>query len=156
MSVKNFSKVQYVKSVDTGELIRCGGFQVADIGEFGYIRVLIYIHGMLGGTEIMRTRVYLDNLHTKLLYTSDWTVPLSTATPGSWYGWISTEYSGENINPNITYYLEVEFSNYTRNTETFYIGVVRDFPYPIYKITPTPLKFYQHPLAMQIFPWIKR
>lgn len=156
MSLLNFSEVQYVKSIDTGELVRCGGFQVNDNSELAYVRSFIYVQGTLGGNERIRTRVYSDSLHTKLLYTSDWSDKLSTAFTGNWLGFIRTDYNAENFNPYSTYYLEIELSNYTRNGEVFYIGACRDFPYPIYKITPTPLKFYQHPQATQIFHWIER
>lgn len=151
MSVFNFSETQYVKSVDTGELVRCGGFQVNENAELGYVRSLLYIKGALTGTEKIRTKFYLDANHTMLLYTSDWSPFLISEIPGNWFGWVTTSYNNENLNPNITYYIEVEFTGYTRNAESFYIGVCRDFPYPIYKITPTPQWFYEHPLATQIF-----
>lgn len=156
MSIKNFSNVQFVKSVDTGEEVRCGRFQLQSSGELGAVRNLVYVQGTLAGTERMRTKFYSDANHTKLLYTSDWSPYLTSALTGDWIGFLKTEYNKENINASLSYYIGVEFDGYTRNGETFYIGVCRDFPYPIYKITPTPLWFYQHPLATQVFAWIER
>jgi len=158
MSLYNFSNVQYVKSIDTGELIRCGSFKVSQNAELAYVRPLIYVQGILGGNERLRARFYSDENHSasKLLFTSKWTPKLSTAFSEWWLGFIAIEFGGENLNPNIPYYVEIELDGYTRNGEVFYIGVCRDFPYPIYKITPTPQRFYQHPQALQIFNRIER
>lgn len=151
MSTKNFSKVNFIKSIDTGEEVRCGGFKLKNHGELDHIRPLIYIQGLLSGTERLRAKLYEDSNHTKLLATSQWTIPLVNATLGNWRGLIRIDFNKENINKNITYYIGLELTGYTRNGESFYIGVARDWPYPIYKITPTPQWFYQHPLAVEIF-----
>jgi hypothetical protein len=156
MSILNFSREEYVKSIDTGELIRCGSFRVNQASELAAIRSFIYIRGTLGGNERMRAKFFLDDACTILQYTSAWTAKISSAVSGDWLGWIRIDFNNENLNPNITYYLAVELDGYTRDTEVFYIGLCRDFPYPIYKITPAPSRFYRHPQATQIFVRITR
>lgn len=160
MSVKDFAKVQFIKSIDTGEEIKKGGFRINQDGEWGVMGHIIYIHGDLAGNEKIRTKLYSDPDHLNHLYTSEWTnVSEAQKLFGSdgWFGYIRNEFvNGENINGTLWYYAGVELTNYTRNAETFYIGLARDFPFPIYKITPTPLHFYEHPLAAQIWMWINR
>lgn len=155
MSILNFSNVKYIKSIDTGELIRCGGFKIGQKGEIGNLYTSFYVHGTPAGTERFRTKLYLDPSHKVHYCTSEWS-NLSDATTGNWFGLIRSDYNGENINPNITYYVEVEFDSYTRVGETFWIGVARDFPDPIYTMSPAPTKFFQYPMATQIFIWINR
>lgn len=148
MSLKDFAKVQYVKTIDTSEVIKIGSFKDISNGELAHIRLLFYIKGLLSGTEKFRTKVYSDAGFTQLLYTSSWS-DFSTASVGNWLGWIRSDFARENINKNLTYYVSCELTGYTRNADTFYIGVARDWPWPIYDNSEN--LFYNHPYAMQLF-----
>lgn len=159
MSGGDFAATQFIKSFDTNEQIKKGGFKINQDGEWGYMGHVIYIHGGLAGTEKIRTKLYSDDTHSNLLYTSDWTdISETQKLSGSdgWFGYIRNKFNDENLNGALWYYAGVELTDYTRNAETFYIGLTRDFPFPIYKITPTPAYFYEHPLATQIFLWVNR
>lgn len=160
MSFYDFSAEQYVKTIDTGESIRMGNFQVASALELAHIRVLLFIHGVtsLSGSEQIRLKIYSNQYYysSTLLYMSSWANINDITNLGSvdWIGWITIDFARENINKNFVYYVEAEFQNYTRNSETFYLGLSHDFPWPIYDNSED--LFYDHPLAMAIFGYKER
>ena len=160
MSFTDFAETQYIKSIDTSETPRMGSFKVATSGELKYMRVKLYVNGTLGGSEQIRLNICGDAACTSALITSDWSDISDivdedgVATTGNWLGWVRIDFSRENINKNITYYVSAEFNNYTRNAETFWLGLSYDFPYSIYDNSES--LFYNHPLAMEIFTYIER
>lgn len=160
MAFADFAETQYVKTVDTGETPRLGAFSTAENGELKYMRVKLYIKGTLSGSEQIRLKIYGDSSFSSLLYTSSWssisnvTDENGAAVTGDWIGVIRTDFNNENINQNMTYYLEAEFANYTRNSDSFYIGLLYDFPFPVFDNN-EPL-FYNHPLAFEIFMMTER
>lgn len=160
MAYKDFSETIYIKTVDTSENVKVGGLKLDTSGELGHIRVLMYIAGILAGSEQIRINICSDAACTKTIYTSDWsdiadiTDENGATTTGNWLGWIRTDFNKENLNSAITYYAQVELQNYTRNADTFYIGLAYDFPLPIYDNSED--FFLDHPIAMQIFTWTVR
>lgn len=160
MAFKDFADVQYIKTVDTGESPRLGSLTAASNGELAHIRVKLYINGTLNGSEQIRLKVYSDSAFQSLLYTSKWSNinqvidENGNAVTGDWIGWIRIDFNRENVNNKFPYYIEAEFANYTRNFDTFYLGLAHDFPFPIYD-NGEPL-FYNHPLAMELFTYIER
>lgn len=156
MSFLNFANIQYFKTFDSAEEVRMGTFQVDNNCELKYIRVLFLMYAVAsrGGTERIRTKVYSDIEHTTVLYTSDWvSVNLTNisnlADSHSWLGWLRTDFSKQNMNKNIPYYLSCQIDNYTRNADAFYCGLSYDFPHPIYDNGETSFRY--HPLAACIF-----
>lgn len=160
MAFKDFASVQYVKTVDTSESPRMGSFSLASSGELGHIRTVLYINGTMSGTEQFRIRVCGDSACSSALATSDWmdladiTDENGNIATGDWVGFVTADFNRENLNKDITYYTAIDFNNYTRNTETFYIGVCHDFPYPIADNSED--LFYNHPLVMAIFTHTER
>jgi hypothetical protein len=157
MSVQDFAKTQFIKSFNTGEQVKKGGFRINQDGEWGVLGHIIYIHGTLSGSERIRSKIYSDVDHQNLLYTSDWTnISETQKISGSagWFGYIRNDLNGK-IN-GVLYTMWVWNLITTPERNTFYIGLTRDFPFPIYKITPTPAYFYEHPLATQIWIWVYR
>ena len=153
MAFKDFAETQYIKTIDTSESISFGSFSVVNSMELAHIRSALMITGVsnLSGNEQVRLKIYTDPAFTSLLYTSDY-ANLSDITDigtTNWFGWIRIDFNRENINANLTYYVQLETLNYTRNAETFWIGFSHDFPFPVYDNAQT--LYYKHPLAMQLF-----
>lgn len=150
MAFLDFAKDQYIKTMDTGELIRMGSFKVAKSMEIKYARVTIFIDGQLQANEQIRINVYSDPTTTSLMYSSSWR-SLSDITNVSerWLGWLRLDFDRQNWNKNYTYYLAIEAQNYTAILGTYTIGFAYDFPFPIYDNSQS--LFYNHPLQCQLF-----
>ena len=150
MSFLQFPDKKYVKTIDTSEIVRLGSINIVDNIELQYIRPSIFIYGALGGIEQIRVNLYGDENHLNKIFSSSWRnlseISMST---NYWLGWIRCDFARQNINKNITYYLSVELNNYTRNGETFWIGLNRDYPTPTYDNSED--LWDGHPLAFQIF-----
>lgn len=140
MSFQQFAGTQTCKSCDTSEIIQMGGCKPRVNLELVYIRasILIYKQANLAGSEQFRTKVYSDSGYTSLLYTSSWMSINSTSISGlasthSWIGIMRSDFSSRpQMSAQLYYYIGLEFQNYTRNANTFWIGTCRDFPYPTY------------------------
>lgn len=139
MAFKQFSAVQYIKVFDTGEEVKAGSFlQTQNNAEIQYMRVGIYVNGNLSGNEQIRVNMYSNPGANRLLFRSSWS-DISNCEDengnkitGDWIGLIRCDFARQNINKNINYYPSVELNNYTRNADTFYIGLTRDYPFPRY------------------------
>jgi hypothetical protein len=150
MSFLQFSETQYIKTFDTGEIIRMGSFtDTIKDGEFGHIRVLLYVNGTLAGTEKIRINVYSDYGFQNKIFSSDW----SDVPYNDWIGYIRCDFDRQNINKNNTYYLGAELDGYSRSG-TNYIGLSYDFPYPIYDNSED--IFYDHSIAFQLFMYVEQ
>ena len=155
MSFYDFSENQYVKTVDTSELVRMGGIKPASNIELAHIRVLLFIHDvtMLSGSEAIRLNVYSSTYYysSTYMFSSSYKniSDITNLGANDWIGWVTVDFNRQNLNKNFYYYVEAEFSNYTRNGESFYFGLSRDFPVPIYDNSEN--LFYNHPLAMALF-----
>ncbi len=158
MAFKDFADTQYVKTIDTGEAPEMGTFQPAKNAELAHVRVLIYIQDVtaLGGSEQIQCKIYSDPNFAALQYTSSLTSLSGITNIGTtnWLGFIRIDFNRENLNKNITYYPRVNLTNYTRSANAFFIGLSRDYPFPIYDNSQN--FFYRHPLAMQWFWFIDR
>lgn len=160
MGFLDFAETQYIKTIDTGEQPRMGTFKVTQNSELKYMRVKPYIQGTLVGTEKIRLKIYSDTTFTSLLYTSSWSNLYEVVdengdvATGDWLGIIRIDFNRENLNKNITYYVVAELTGYTRNADTFYIGLSYDFPFPIYDNGQS--LYYNHPIAFEIFTYIER
>jgi len=155
MSFLDFPKTNYIKTVDTGEVIRMGTFKTVKSIELTHIRVTIYVSGSAPTNERFRINVCSERTYSSILYQSNWVnvadIPGVTA---DWFGWVRADFDRQNINKNRTYYPSIELDNYSRIPGSFYIGFAWDFPFPIYNNS-QPL-FYNHPLQMQIFGYVPR
>lgn len=160
MAFKDFSDIKYIKTVDTSETINMGSFSTDANLELGHIRALIYIQGTLGGSEQIRLSIYPTEDSTNATYTSSWSNvgdvldENGEAVTGNWLGLIRCDFDRENINNNLTYYLKAELQNYTRNSQTFYIGFAYDYPNIIYDNSEDELQ--DHPLAFEIYGYAER
>lgn len=157
MSFFQFSKDQYVKTMDTGEKISMGGFKTTGDGELGNIRVTLNINGpaLLVGAESLVMTLYSDSTLTKPIITSA-ASPLADiiddnptfADQDNWIGHFRFDFANENINKDLTYYPALEATGYTR-TATLWMGFSYDFPASIYDNGAG--LFFNHNLAYQIY-----
>lgn len=155
MAFSPFSRKQFIKELDTGEAPKLGKFKDTRNQELSSIRIDIYIQGVtsLAGNEQIRLKIFADPDHNVLLYTSDWANLSDIEGIGSitqnYRGQIRIDFNKENINKNIFYYVGAETNNYTRNGETFWIGLAHDFPFPRYATGAS--NFFQTNLAIELF-----
>lgn len=153
MAFTDFSEDQYVRTFNSTGDIRLGAFSSASNLELKHIRLSAYLNGVsnLGGSERIRIKIYGESSYASPLYTSDWSSISSITNLGStnWIGWIRIDFNNEPINKNLTYYAAAEIGNYTRNGDTFYVGLNYDFPFSIYDNSQD--FFYDHPVSMSIF-----
>ena len=156
MSFRQFSEYQYIRAMDTGEIIKLGGFKLGTSHEIGHMRVLTFINGTLGGSEQLRVNIYSDIGHSKKIFHSDWSNIGGTLEnengaliTGNWLGLIRFDFNRQNINKNFFYYASIESQSYTRNGDTFYIGFSYDYPFPRYSNSAN--ASYEANLAFEIF-----
>lgn len=155
MAFKDFSNIQYIKTIDTGEEARMGGFKTAVNTELEHIRPTIYINAGTITTEEVRINVYSDPGASSKIFSSSWAKlsdieGLST----SWIGWIRVDFDRQPLNKYIWYYTTIELRNYTRVVGGYYIGFSYDFPFP--KYDNSEIYFYRHPLQLEIFGFTTR
>ncbi len=119
----------YVKTIDTGETVLCGGFTLGSETELSNIRVILFKVGTLAGTEQLRARVYGDRAMTKLMHTSDW-LNLSAIEDltAMWWGWVRFDFERKPLDTVREYFLAIDTQGYTRNADTMFIGLSLDWP----------------------------
>lgn len=156
MSFRHFSEYQYIRAMDTGEMIKLGGFKLGTSHEIGHMRVLLFINGTLGGSEQLRVNIYSNRGQSKKIFHSSWsslnnTIENENGTiiSGNWLGLLRFDFDRQNINKNFYYYASVESNSYTRNGNTFYLGFAHDYPFPRYSTGANAA--YESNLAFEIF-----
>lgn len=134
MSFTDFSDVMYFKVFDTGEEIPVGDVILSNPTEVKHIRTYFYKQGTLGGNEQLQLKVYSDSDRSKTLYTSEVLTVSDIDDPAiaastNWLGKIRFDFSPEvSFNENITYYISIESTSYTRDADNFYLGCGLDTP----------------------------
>lgn len=149
MAFLQFPDTHLIKTIDTAETIEIGKFKMVDHQEFRYVRVLLYQNGTPGGTENMQMRLHTGDDLTAVYATSN-TVQLSAVTDN--LSLVRFDFERPNINKNLTYTVSMVVNNYTRNADTYYLGVSYDFPNSTYStITASEDNYTSHPLKMELF-----
>lgn len=161
MAFKDFASIQYVKTIETGERIRMGGFKPSAGLELTEVRVLMYINGSsnLSGSESAMMTIYSDQTTTtgKELVVSNASLINSSTIDNlgstNWVGFFKFSFPTFNLNPNTTYYPAIELSNYADAGDSFYVGFAYDFPAPVYSNLSSgdTNVFFDHPIGMQVF-----
>lgn len=135
MAYGQFAKIKVVNVFDSDEDILLGSFKPAHNSELKHIRSEILIHGNLSSSERFRIKIGLTDDSTAAYATSDWVLASAfddSSASKDWIGWVRFDFNRENINKNETYNVWLEIDNYTRNADTFYAGVIFDYPFPTY------------------------
>jgi len=157
MAYGQFPETLLVKSIDTSETVELGQFQPTANGEIAHIRAHMFKHGTIGGSESVTISIHTSSDLTTAYATSD-AVTFATIqnssnlnTTGDWIGWFRFDFNRENLNKNQTYYVSCTLTNYTRNSDTYYAGLVYDFPYPTYDPASSITNYTLAPLGMKWF-----
>lgn len=121
--------VAYVRVLGTSELVQAGSIDLSQHTELEYLRILLYKHGTLGGTEQIRAKLYHDAACTELYATSDWSnVADIDGLSTYWWGWFRLGFNRVQLNKNAVYYVALETQNYTESSS--YLAVSFDWPVP--------------------------
>jgi hypothetical protein len=126
MAYLPFPEVLDIKTLDTSEAYMFCSFVTADyFQEIGVGYVHIYKHGTLGGSEQIRVKIYKDTGLTQLVDTSAWASLSQRSAQGTYdINSIRIDFNSKMLAGGTTYYAVIETQNYTRNSDTFYIGLV--------------------------------
>lgn len=154
MGFTQFPATQYFSIFETNDVVKLGSFRLNESGFLKSAYIRIYINGVtqLGGSERIRLKVYSDASHTKLMATGEWRNISSITNLGTtnWLGKILLSFdTAFNMNKNTAYYLEVDSDNYTRNGDTFYMGLSYDFPIAVYDNAED--RFQDRPISTELF-----
>lgn len=158
MAFLQFNDFQLVKIMDTSETVEIGQLTPKNNGEIQYIRLCVYKLGTLTPSNLTLTCRLHTSSDLTAVYAASTAVTLATVedadnlnTTGDWLSWVRFDFSRQNINKNLSYYVSCIATNYTRNADTFYIGFPYGFPYPTYNPSSNINNFTDGPLAMQWF-----
>ena len=151
MAITQFPNILIVKKFDTSENIEIGQFKPTKHGELKYARTRFLVRGNIVGTERVRMKVHLTSDLTVAYATSTW-VNVSTFDTSSgsndMLSWVRFDFNREPLNKNQSYYFSIESGNYTRNADTFYLGLTYDYPASTYT---DDLDYSKVPLSLQVF-----
>ena len=119
-----------------------GSVQFSSIKELSYVRLTFLKKGTEGGSETLQLQFYTDSTLTKLYASSD-VVTISDFVSGTyWLGWVRFDMSSTPIfAANTSYYMTVKTTNYTRNSDTYYLAFGLDWPAPRNVIAATPVAY---------------
>ena len=153
MSITQFPRDLYIKRLDTSEEGQCGSISPAEDIELDSIKVWIHIKGAPAGSETIQIKMYGEPTYSNLLFSStahaiSGITAIDSLSTTDYLGWIKCDFNRQNLNKDLTYYPAVTLANYTRNADTYYIGLVYDWPDGTYHSATT---INTAPIAMQIF-----
>jgi hypothetical protein len=125
MAYINFPEVLDIKSLDTSEAYQFASFTSTYPQELGHIVCHLYVHGAEGGTEQARVSVYSDSGMSTLVDQSAWATLSERDAIGTYdLNSIRFDFNRKVLAADTIYYAKIELQNYTRNSDTFYIGIV--------------------------------
>jgi len=136
MSFLNFSQRLMVQVVDTGEKLDLGAIRPSKSGELQHVRVAMAAFGDMQGSVSARVGLHLSNDFTaayalsNAFFLTSVEARLAGTPTDYWLGEIRFDFARPNINKNITYRLSLQLTGYTRSGETFWVGAIRDYPFP--------------------------
>lgn len=93
----------------------------ADI-ELKHIKIYLLRVGTAGGSETFTLKVHDTSAYNNVIDTSD-TVTYSAIAGSDNYHFVRFDFNRKVLQGGLTYYLELETANYTRNGDTFYFAV---------------------------------
>src|SRR3990167_9130273 len=136
MAFEDLADEQFVSVFDSSGLLRMGSVNLLLNEEAGFWSAKVFIKNSIQNivTERIRLHIYSDAKYRNIIYSSNWRnlVDIETLDPlKDWIGWVRLDFNKENLNKDITYYIACEIDNYVY-AEPFYIGLMYDFPVPVY------------------------
>lgn len=164
MAFTQFASVQLVKVLGTSEIMDLGGYKANVNSELKYIRICLNKKGTVPLNTALQLKLHTSSdltvsyASSNQLYIEDITQSLFdqgdiASLTDDWFSWVRFDFGKENLNMNLTYTISLNGISYTRNADLFYVGVPRDFPFPIYQPpTPPTYPYYNsYGFAKQIF-----
>ncbi len=133
MAFASFPATQFVKVMETSEVVLVGGLTFPRDQELAHAYLNVYKAGTAGGSERLRLKVFHDADRTKLYATGEWaTMRGAWGAAVRWIGRVRFDFDpAVNIEADATYYFAVESDGYTRNGQTFFISFPLDWPLSI-------------------------
>lgn len=128
-----FPSVMHFKTIDTSEKVDVASFTLATDNQIKYGRIMLYINGISVTTEQIRLNVNPSETNANPIFSSDWAdlADITTHTGDNWIGWVRLDFNEEHLDSDVTYTIQLETNNYTRNADTAYLGISFDWPYYI-------------------------
>jgi hypothetical protein len=105
--------------------------------ELKWIRQVIFVHGVAGGSEQLRLGLYSRSDLTGLVINSDWAEvadwvsEIGNANGDYQIGFMRFDFERQHLDSDTEYHLAIETNNYTRNADTFYLAAISDWPDPV-------------------------
>jgi hypothetical protein len=94
--------------------------------------ITIFIRGVLSGDEQFKLNIYPNNRLITPIVSSSWADLSGIGTySGNWIGNVYSDFDGHPLVAGQSYYVTIETNDYTRNADTFYIGVNLDWGSPV-------------------------
>ncbi len=135
MAFTQFPNQQYFRVADTDSVTSIGYFNLQDGTELKHIMLTLYVNGVIASPFTARINIYGSSSLESAIFSSDWaTISTATLVPTysvNWLGNVYFDFSGNPLNPNINYFAGFETSGYTRNGDTYYVGVNLDWYSPV-------------------------
>lgn len=136
MAFADYPSRLIVKTLDSGESIRAGGFTVGADQQLAHLVLTLFVQGASAITqERLRLSLYHDAELTKLYATGTWfkLKTISNLRDGTyWIGRVPFTFTArpqlEAVN---SYYVKVESDRYTRVGNSSYLACVLDWPLSI-------------------------
>lgn len=145
MAAPLFSQV-WVREFQTSEVVQCGKVTTTQAIELGYLRILLFKHGTLAGTEQVRAKVYHDSGYTQLYATSDWAdIADIDGLTTDWWGWLRLDFDRPNLAAG-SYYIALETTGYTYS-DSAYLAASLNWPLAQY----TQVDTQQFSVMLQIY-----
>ena len=136
MAFVQFPKQQYFRVLETDTTTQIGYFNVSEGIEIKHMMLTLLVRGLIASPFTFRVKIYGNNLLETPIFMSNW-VTLSVATlvldadgtqyTQNYFGNIYLDFDGYSLNPNIDYYMAVQTNGYTRNADSFFVGINLDW-----------------------------
>lgn len=140
MSYLNFSDKLFIHTLDTAEKLNLGGWKSLVSGELAHITLNMFGTANLEGAASVKMGIHLStNFAGQYAFSDEFFIKdVPTALGESlepFLAFVRFDFNRIPINKNQLYYFSLQTSGYTRDADTRYIGVVKEYPDPIYDFT---------------------
>jgi len=107
---------------ETNNAAQLGSFTMSGTTELNNIRLCLVKHGPAVGGEVLRVKLALSNDVTRSVIVSSDVALSDVSTDDYFVGWVKFDFERQNLDPNLTYFAFLEYENYVRDEETFYLA----------------------------------
>ena len=111
---------------EVNDAAQLGSFTMTDTTELKNIRTFLVKHGNAGGSEVLRLKLSLSNDVTRASIVSEDITLSEVSTDEYFVGWFNFDFGRQQLDPDLTYFVFLEYENYTRNADTYYLAYAFD------------------------------